>query len=103
MRQFDLFRNPDAKSARRYPYLVVLQSDLLGGMETVVVAPLAKLKGLTPVKRLTPTIEIDGKSYLIMIHELAAVARDELRKLVGKAAGMRDSITSAIDLVFFGF
>jgi toxin CcdB len=103
MRQFDVLRNPDPASARSRPYLVVLQSDLLQVMETVVVAPLARSRGVAPVKRLTPTVEVAGRGYLIMTHELAAVARSELKTPITNVAVLREQITSAIDLIFFGF
>jgi toxin CcdB len=103
MRQFDVIRNPDRSSARARPYLVVLQSDLLQVMETVVVAPLARIKGLTPVKRLTPMVEVSGRSYLVMTHELAAVARSELKAPLSNIAPLREQMTAATDLIFFGF
>jgi toxin CcdB len=103
MRQFDLYRNPDPPSARRRPYLIVLQSDLLEVMETVVVAPLARAKTTMPIKRLTPVVEIGGHQYLVLVHEMAAIPRQELRKRVESAASLREALTAALDLVFFGF
>jgi toxin CcdB len=41
MAQFDVCRNPNPASARRIPYLLDVQSDLLSGLATRVVVPLA--------------------------------------------------------------
>jgi toxin CcdB len=103
MRQFDVVRNPDPTSAGIRPYLVILQSDHLDAMDTVVVAPLARVKKFAPVKRLTPAVTIAGRNYVVMTHELAAVARSDLKAATTNFSVIRDEITSAIDLIFFGF
>jgi toxin CcdB len=39
--QFDVYRNPDASTRSRFPYLLDIQSDLLDSLSTRVVVPLA--------------------------------------------------------------
>jgi hypothetical protein len=49
-RQFDVVANPDPIEAEHRPYLVVLQSDLVSGLSSTVVAPLVprdRMKGLS--------------------------------------------------------
>ena len=103
MRQFDLYRNPDQASARRRPYLVVLQSDLLTIIETVVVAPLALLSRSKSAPRLTPIVEVGGVDHAILVHDMAAIPRSQLKRPVGTAASKRDELLAALDLVFLGF
>lgn len=103
MRQFDVFRNPDSASARQRPYLVILQSDLLRDVSTVVVAPLALSSRFPPITRLTPTIAIAGNEYVILTTDIASIPRKALKRGVGTAAAKRDEILSALDLVFVGF
>jgi toxin CcdB len=103
MRQFDLFRNPDPVSARRRPFVVVLQSDLMKVIETVVVAPLAPSSRIKLVPRLTPVIDIAGVDHAILVHDLAAIARSQLKRPRGTAASKRDELLAALDLVFLGF
>jgi toxin CcdB len=103
MRQFDLFKNPDPVSARRFPYVVVLQSDLLAVIETVVVAPLTPAHRTKVVPRLMPTVEIAGVEHAILVHDMAAIARAQLKRNVGTAAAKREELIAAIDLVFTGF
>lgn len=103
MRQFDLFKNPDPISARRLPYLVVLQSDLLAIVETVVVAPLMPAHRVKVVPRLMPSIGIAGVEHVVLVHDMAAIARNQLKRQVGTAAAKRDELIAAVDLVFTGF
>jgi hypothetical protein len=103
MRQFDLYRNPDTASAKRRPYLVVLQSDLLTVVETVVVAPLVPLARSKSAHRLTPVIAIGGVEHAILVHDLAAIARSQLKRAAGTAVSKRDELMAALDLVFIGF
>ena len=42
MAQFDVYRNPNPATAAAIPYLLDVQSDLLQGLLTRVVVPLAK-------------------------------------------------------------
>jgi toxin CcdB len=103
MRQFDLYRNPDPISARRLPYLVILQSDLLAVVETVVVAPLVPAHRVKAVPRLMPTIEVAGVEHAVLVHDMAAITRSHLKRQVGTAAAKRDELIAAVDLVFTGF
>ena len=103
MKQFDIYRNPDLQSARRRPYLVVLQSELLKVIDTVVVAPMAPRERVQLVPRLMPTVEVSGVDYAILVHELAAIARAQLKRPIGTAESERDALLAAIDLVFVGF
>lgn len=103
MRQFDFFRNPDPVSARRRPYLIILQSDLLNVIDTVVVAPLAPVSRIKLVPRLTPVVEIAGVDHAILVQDLAAIARSQLKRPLGNASAKRDELLAALDLVFLGF
>ena len=103
MKQFDIYRNPDPQSARRTPYLVVLQSDYLSVVESVVVAPLVPLTRRKPIARLTPVIAVSGIDHVLLAHEMAAVSRATMKRVAGTAASARDEIIAALDLVFLGF
>jgi toxin CcdB len=103
MRQFDICRNPDPASARRRPYLVVLQSDFLSNVDSVVVAPLAPTARTKPVARLTPVTVVAGTEHSLLVQEMGAVPRQALKRVLGTMASQRDEILAAIDLVFIGF
>jgi toxin CcdB len=104
MRQFDVFPNPDTESRTRFPYLVVLQSDLLERLEDIVVAPLRDPRRGKPVPilRLNPNVEVMGASYLIFMQSLAAIPRRLLTAPVANLSPQRDEIIAALDVLFTG-
>lgn len=104
MRRFDVYRNEATGSARRFPYLLVLQSDLLQDLATTVVAPLGRpsVVGGKLVGRLAPELEISSERYVMYTPELAAIPASILRKHVTNIENQRESITRALDLLFSG-
>ena len=101
--QFDVVANPDAADAVRKPYLVVLQSDLISGLASTVVAPLVPKANMIGAGRLNPIVVVDGREFWLATHELFAVDRRVLRQTVVSLSEQRDAIMSAIDFVFIGF
>jgi toxin CcdB len=103
MKRFDVFRNETA-SARRFPYFLVLQSDLLEQLTTSVVAPLgrASVVGGKLAKTLAPALDLDGEQYVLYTPELAAIPASILRKRAGNLSDQRETIVRAIDFLFSG-
>ncbi len=102
-RQFDVVGNPDPLEAEHRPYLVVLQSDLVSGLTSTVVAPLVPREQMKGADRLNPIVPVDGREYWLATHELFAVDQRILRNRVATLADHRDAIIAAIDFVFVGF
>ena len=102
-RQCDVFANPDAEEAVQRPYLIVLQSDLISGLRSIVVAPLVVRASLDGASRLNPIIKIEGEEFWLAVHELFAVDQRILRRKVASLPQQRDEIVSAIDFLFTGF
>ena len=102
-RQFDVVANPDPIEAAHRPYLVVLQSDLVSGLTSTVVAPLVPRTQMKGAQRLNPILTVEGHEYWLATHELFAVDQCILRGTVGSVAGHRDAIIGALDFVFIGF
>ncbi|AXK81652.1 plasmid maintenance protein CcdB [Pseudolabrys taiwanensis] len=103
LRQFDIVVNPDAQEAQIRPYLVILQSNLLSGLASIIVAPLIARERMAGAQRLNPIVTVAGREYWLATHELFAVDRRVLRAAVGSISERRDSIIAAIDLIFLGF
>ena len=57
-RQFDVVANPESREANSRPYLLVMQSDLIAGLASTVVAPLIPLSLMKGADRLNPIIRI---------------------------------------------
>ncbi len=103
MHQFDVHRNPNPDSASWAPYLLILQSDLLGDLHTAVVAPLVhEAQFGCPATALNPVFDFDEARVVLSIAELAGVSRRQLGEGVGSLAARRDEILAAVDLLFTG-
>lgn len=102
IRQFEVFRNPRDKT--RFPFLLVVQHDLLEGLPVRVVVPLTPQRsfGERPVKRLNPVFEIDGTPMVMLTQMLGAVATSSLRRPVAYLDTRRAEIIGALDIVFTG-
>lgn len=105
MAQFTVYRNKNARSKAVFPLLVDVQSDLLEDLQTRVVIPLSKAAALTrkPVSQLTPVIEFEDSSYVLVTPQLAGIARSELGIPTGSVAQSRDVILAAMDFLLLGF
>jgi hypothetical protein len=62
--------------------------------------PDPKLKQLPA--RLAPVIVVAGKRHHCIVHQMAAVSRQSLGKTFASAAGQRDAIVRAYDIVIAG-
>jgi toxin CcdB len=104
IRRFDVFRNDNAQTQKRFPYFLVLQSDLLSGLSTVAVAPIGKSKVVEGrmADTLMPAVTVEDQSMVLFTPELAAVPARILRKHVANLEAQRDVVTRALDMLFSG-
>ena len=103
MNQFDVFRTR-GDAARLAPFLVVLQSDLLGSLASVVVAPLRPEVDHGPLlSRLHVPVEFLGARYVLAPEQLISLPRSTLGAPAGSLAGHRQALLPAVDFVFLGF
>jgi toxin CcdB len=104
MAQFDVFRNKNPSQAKRIPFVIDLQSELLEHLATRVVAPLAD-PGLIDgklAKILNPSFVVEGRKVVMLTPELAGIPRKALGSRVGTLAPQRAEIIAALDLTFTG-
>ena len=101
MSQFDVFRNPDARSRKAFPLIVVLQHDVVDDTESVIVAGLipSKDQGTT---RLFPRFKIAGRSYTMRTPDLASMPRKVLTAPVASLRSEWHQIDAALDILFTG-
>lgn len=101
--QFEVFPNPLARMRGAYPYVVVLQADGTALGKERLVAFLAPLEKTGPVGgRLTPVVEIDDQSFVVLMPSITHVPVDKLRNSIGDLKAYRDSIADAINWTFAG-
>jgi toxin CcdB len=103
IRQFDIVPNPDAEDAAHRPYLVVLQSNLVDGLRSTVVAPLVVRGELLGAPRLNPMIVVEGRECWLATHELFAIDRRVLGQSITSLEDRRDMVIGALDFLFIGF
>ena len=105
MAHLDVFRNPDATTAGVIPYVVDVQSELLSGLPTHVVIPLAYPEAIEtrPILRLNPKVGVGDTALVVLTQDLAAVPSRLLRNPVANLSSQRDEILAALDFLFTGF
>jgi toxin CcdB len=98
MATFDLYR-------RDQGYLLDVQSDLLDGLNTILVVPLMPVE-MAPkqIGRLNPIFEIGGHRYSMATQYMAAAPIKHLGRPVGNLKYAHyDEIKAALDMIFLGF
>lgn len=104
MVRFDVYRNESTASAKRFPCLLVVQSDFLENLSTMVVVPLGKpavVDGCV-AQTLTPVLDVNGEALVMYTPQLAAVHAAVLKKHLGNLENQRDAIVRALDFLFSG-
>jgi len=96
MAQFDLFRLNGGQ------VVVDLQTDLIGIDASRIVAPLRAAGRYTALPGLTPSVEVDGETWIVRVQELAAIPGTELRGPIGSLAAYRDVLKRALDILIDG-
>lgn len=104
MPQFAVYRNRNPQTKATFPLLLDVQSDLLEDLPTRTVIPLTQSSAATknPLIRLTPFIELDGKSYMLLTYQLASISKSILGTAVSDASEHRDAIIGALDFLITG-
>ena len=103
MRQFDVYRNPSARSESRIPFLVALQSHLLAASHLTVVAPMLPQDDRSALTEISATVSFKGAEYIVLVVEMAAVETRLLRAPLGDLSNYEDDIRRALDRLFTGF
>jgi CcdB protein len=103
MRQFDICRLRAAPGTKRSTSLViVLQADLLDGVDTCVVAPLVPLDALPAMPTLRPEFQVGSKRYRLITDRMSVLARKDIGAVVVSVRTREWDIRRALDLVFVG-
>ena len=97
MKQFEIRR------LRSGDLVLLLQHDLLEGLNSLVVAPVVRMPSLLPMQRLRPTFDVDSVRHVILTDRLAAVERSAIGTVVADARDVQDAVNLALDFLFKGF
>ena len=104
MAQFDVYRNPSKKTNKAYPFLVDVQNSVIDQLATRLVVPLTNsdARNSLYMKKLTPSIEFEGATYLFLAQQLSSIPEDVLNDRVGTLAQSRELLIDAIDFAITG-
>jgi toxin CcdB len=102
VQQFDIVENLNPITRNRFPFAVVLQHDRVSTFSVLVVAPLTAATPALIGSRLHPKFDLSGREFIILVEELASVARRTLGRVVGSAEPDRYAVVAALDLLFTG-
>lgn len=100
MRQFDVVKN---RGSSEFPYLLVIQHDLLSELNTRLVVPLTPATGVrTPLNRLTPVVQVEGRRFVVLTQLAGAVRVSKLGPVVTSLDGQRASLLAAVEVLLTG-
>lgn len=104
MAQFMTYENPNKTTKAIYPYLLDIQSDLLSDLRTTIVIPLSpkNLVGKATIAKLSPSLEVKGKTFVALTQQIAGIDRKVLGKEVEDLSKHRLEIIAALDFVISG-
>jgi toxin CcdB len=102
--QFDVYQNSSPKMRDRYPYVVDVQSDLLSGLATRMVMPLAisALSNAEVPRRLCALIVVKGQMHLLIPFEAAPLDKRFLKRRIASIRKCANDVISAADAVMSG-
>ncbi|MCL2896263.1 CcdB family protein [Brenneria tiliae] len=102
MSQFDIYRNPSAKSNQLWPYYLVIQHDYFDDLSTRLIVPLVSKHNLTlNQKRITPIVNVNGGDYYVFTPAMTFLEARKIHKMdfVCSAILSRGEILSAFDAI----
>lgn len=105
MAHLDVFINPDCGTSAEIPYLLDIQNNLLDGLPTRVVIPLAHPEAIEtlPILRLNPRVGVGEFTLVALTQNTAALPCRLLKSPVANLSGQREEILAALDFLFTGF
>ncbi|RLJ64667.1 CcdB family protein [Sulfurisoma sediminicola] len=105
MAHLDVYPNRDPKTRGEIPYVLEVQSDLLGALPSAIVVPLALPQAIEqlPILRLNPKVGVGETALIVLTQDLAALPRRMLKQPVANLSPQRDEILAALDFLFTGF
>lgn len=104
MNQFDVYRNPNLRTKKHYPYLLDIQSPYITELATRIVIPLGLASSFKneSMANLTPEINFENESLLLLAPQISSVPANILQNPVGSLAHFREQILNALDFAISG-
>jgi toxin CcdB len=102
--RFDVHANPIKEDRQDFPYVLVIQSDLLHRFAERVCVPLVRPQSVPGLsERFNPTITVSGEALHLHPLGIAVFQVRELRKPVATAKAHTLEIETALDMLLRGY
>jgi len=104
MAQFDVYQNPSKHTRKTYPYILDIQNSLIEALSTRIVVPLGDAQQFKSeeLRGLTPKVEFEDKTLMILMPQISSMPAKLLNEPVGTLVHLRDEIISALDFAITG-
>ena len=100
MKRFEVWKLASVGQAEQL--VIVLQSERVDQIRSIIVAPLEPFRTNLVIERLTPHIAVLGNPYVVLTTLLSAVDRRELVEKVDHAGQFDYEIMAALNRLFTG-
>ena len=101
MAQFDVYENPSKRSAKQFPLLLEVQSDVFEDSTRAVYVPLVNAESLkNPDKTLNVKFLVAGSPVRLFPLDIASAPRSSVGSKVANLATESDKVIAALDLLF---
>lgn len=100
--QFDVYRNPSAKTNKLWPYYMIIQNDYFNDLTTRIVVPIVSQKEIPlSQKRITPQVTVNNEGYYVFTPSLTFLDIKKIKEtdFVCNISPSRDAIISALDAI----
>lgn len=101
-RQFDVYRNPSAKTNKLWPFYLIIQNDYFDDLTTRIIVPLVSTKDINlNQQRITPQVIINKAAYYIFTPAITFLDANKIKKsdFVCNIISSRSEIISALDAI----
>ena len=104
MAQFDVYKNPNPRTKKQYPYIVDIQNPVISELTTRIVIPLGKanLFDNELMDKLTPYLEFEREKLILLTPQIASVPVKILKDPIGTLKHLRDEIINSLDFSISG-
>lgn len=102
--QFDVYENTDKDTKKTYPFFIDIQTNLLDSLNSRAVIPLTPVENINKEypKNLCPIIQIEGKEFALLSHQITSVPISLLTIKTLSAESFRNEVVAAVDFLVTG-
>ena len=100
MAQFDVYENPNSGSKEIYPFMLNVETDQLGVLDTTVVVPLCRLETLKkPARHLNPVFTVQEEMYCMLKQPISGISNKNVGEKITNLSSCRSEILAALDFL----